>query len=464
MVQNKRLAAAATLLVTCLMAFVAAYLVLSSTALALVIALGFIGVVVLFIEPFYGLVLYLLFLYIRPQDYVLALIGKPIMLMIGVATFGLMILHMAIQNRSIRLAAAPQNKLMVWLFAAIIASCVVTLYMPNVVDAFISFLAILVMYFLVSNLVTTPRRLGFIINLLVVLTLTLGAQGVYQHFTGTGFGGQVMYEGRIRAVGIFSDPNDLGLALVMVLPYLFLKIGSNRPAEKLLSLFGFGLLVYSLYLTESRGGLMAFGALMMILFSRKFGKVVGYGLGGLAMFTLFVIGPRMSTISTGEASAYGRIEAWGIGIDLFEQYPIFGVGFGNFTEYHFRTAHNSFVLCMAELGMFGFYAWVMLLYLSIKNTGQIAALWRAAGHQRLAIYADSVRYALIAFCLGGYWLSRTYTEPLYIMFGLSAAITHMFVTTTEEKYVLADRRDFLYGFLLAVGAWAVTKGFLYFAW
>ena len=27
-----------------------------------------------------------------------------------------------------------------------------------------------------------------------------------------------------------------------------------------------------------------------------------------------------------------------------EQRPLFGVGFGNFTEYHFRTAHNSFVL------------------------------------------------------------------------------------------------------------------------
>jgi putative inorganic carbon (HCO3(-)) transporter len=381
---QRRITVALIFVVTCVIALGVTALLLRSTALGMVAVTAFVGGIVLFIEPFVGLVIYFLLLYIRPQDYVTALIGKPIMLLVGVATFALMMVHMAVQKRSLRLAGAPQNLLMLWFFAGIMLSSLATLYMPDVTEAFTDFLAILVMYLLIANLVTTPRRLAFTINLLVILTLILAAQGIVQYFTGAGFGGQQTYEGRIQAVGIFSDPNDLGLALVMVLPYVFLKLADRvKPWEKLLAFIALALLVYALYLTQSRGGLMAFGALMMILFSRSMGKVLGYGLGGLAMVALFVLGPRMSTISTGEASAYGRIQAWAVGIDLFEQFPIFGVGYGNFTEYHFRTAHNSFVLCMAELGMFGFYAWSMLLYLSIKNTGQIANIWRS--EQQLAL-------------------------------------------------------------------------------
>jgi putative inorganic carbon (HCO3(-)) transporter len=462
---QRRITVALIFVVTCVLAFAVTSLLLQSTAVAIMTVAGFAGFIILFIEPFVGLVNYFLFLYIRPQDYVPGMVGAPIMLLIGAATFGLMLLHMAVQKRSIRLAHAPQNFLMLWFFAAVIMSRVATLYAPGVMDATMEFLAIVMMYFLIANLVTTPRRLGIVINLLVILTIVLAAQGIVQYFTGTGFGGQETYEGRIQAVGIFSDPNDLGLALVMVLPFVFLKlIEPAKPWQKLFAFIGLSVLAYALYLTQSRGGIMAFGALMMILFARSMGKVLGYGVGGVAMLALFVLGPRMSTISTEEASAYGRIQAWGIGIDLFEQFPLFGVGYGNYTEYHFRTAHNSYVLCMAELGIFGFFAWTMLIYLSIKNAGQIANLLRAQKQRTLAVYVDTVRYSLIAYCLGAYWLSRTYSELLFIMIGLTTAITHMYIQSSDEKYVLVDRRDFVYGFLMAVGAWAFTKLFLFMAW
>jgi O-antigen ligase len=462
---ERRLIVAGTFVVTCLFAFAVTYLMLKSVALATMAGVGFTGLIILFVEPFVGLINYLLFLYIRPQDYLPGLVGKPIILAIGVATLGLMIVHMAVQKRQVRLAHAPQNFLMLWMFAAILMSQVATLWIPGLIEAGTEFLSTLVMYLLIANLVNTRRRLGIVINLIVILTIVLALQGIVQYFTGTGFGGQETYEGRIQAIGIFSDPNDLGLALVMVLPFVFLKLlDRSKPWEKLLALLAIGVLTWALYLTQSRGGLMAFGALMMILFSRRMGKVLGYGIGGLAMVALFVLGPRMSTISTEEASAYGRIQAWGLGVDLFEAYPLFGVGYGNFTEYHFRTAHNSFVLCMADLGMFGFLAWTMLIYLSIKNMMSLAHHYSQTGKRQMALYADTVRYGLVAYCLGAYWLSRTYSELLFIMVGLCAAMTHIFVSASKDKYVLIERKDFLYGFHLAVGAWLFTKAFLYMAW
>ncbi len=462
---RRRIVIALIFVVTCLLSLGVTFLLLNSMALSLAVVAGVVGGVVLFIEPFIGLINYFLFLYIRPQDYVPGMLGLPIMLIIGGGTFALMILHMAVQKRQIRIAHGPQNLFMLWLYVAIIVSRVATFYMAGIPAAITEFLPVVLMYLLIANLVNTPRRMSVVLTLLVVLTTALAVQGVIQYFTGFGLGGQETYEGRIQAVGIFSDPNDLGLAIVMVMPFLFLKLlEQGKFRERATSFVVLAILSYALYLTESRGGIMAFGALLMLLFTRRVGKVLGLAVGGVAMLAILALAPRMNTISTGEASAYGRIQAWAVGLGLFETHPLFGVGYNNFTQWHFRTAHNSFVLCAAELGWFGLFPWVMLIYISIKNNAFMSRRLHELGKHDLAMYATTVQYALIAYCLGAYWLSRTYSEVLYIMLGLSAAISHRFLMTTNERYTLVERKDLLFAFLCGVGLYVFTKGFLLFAW
>lgn len=61
------------------------------------------------------------------------------------------------------------------------------------------------------------------------------------------------------------------------------------------------------------------------------------------------------------------MEAWAVGIDLLKTHPIFGVGFMRFGEYFFITAHNTIVVCAAELGMFGLFWWVMFVIPTIRD-------------------------------------------------------------------------------------------------
>jgi hypothetical protein len=77
---------------------------------------------------------------------------------------------------------------------------------------------------------------------------------------------------------------------------------------------------------------------------------------------------------------------------------------------------------------------------------------------------DTVRYALIAYIAAGLFLSRTYSELLFIMVGLTAAITHLFVEQSTEKYVLVERRDFVASLVISVGGYVLFKSFLYWAW
>jgi len=464
-VGNQRIVVATTLTVVCLAAFGVSYLLLQSTAFGTAAAAGLIGMTVIFVDPFVGLVTYLLLLYTRPQDYVTALQNMPIMIALSVATFALMIVHMAVRYRMVVLARVPQNLLMIWFFAAIVMSHVVRANSTMLVYSVMSFLPTLVMYFLVATLVSSNAKLKFTVNLIVIATLFLAASGFVQHFTGRGLGGKETYEGRIQAVGIFSDPNDLGLALVVVLPFFYLKLTEySRLWQKPLALIGLFALLWALFLTQSRGGILALGVVIVLLLTRKLGRTFGLIAGGLVFLAIFALAPRMGDMSAGEASAHGRVEAWSVGLDLFERYPLFGVGADNFTEYHFRTAHNSFVLCATELGMFGLYPWIMLIYLSIKNNEFIAVAARRTQMRDVAVYIETIRYGLIAFAVGAYFLSRTYNEVLFLFVGLSAAVANIFVKESGERYALVEKRDWINGFLWTAGAWALTKMFLIATW
>ena len=62
-----------------------------------------------------------------------------------------------------------------------------------------------------------------------------------------------------------------------------------------------------------------------------------------------------------------RLEAWANGLEMFKSAPLFGIGFNGFTDLYEITAHNSFVLCLAELGLLGSTLWLAML---VTTTGE----------------------------------------------------------------------------------------------
>jgi putative inorganic carbon (HCO3(-)) transporter len=428
-------------------------LAMRSLKLAVAGWLGVLGLTMLFIEPFIGLVNYLAFLYIRPQDFMPGMAGMPIMLALGAGTAALVILHRAVRQRALVFARVPQHFFALWFYAAIVVSQLALMHLHGALEASLEFVPTLVMYFLIVELVTTPRRVKIVFILITHLTLALAIQGIVMRYTGFGLGGQEAYEGRIQAVGIFSDPNDLALVINTVLPLMILVVMQSASVlARLYALAVCGVFVFAIFLTQSRGGLLSLGAMAILLFQRKFGKLVGVLAGVMVMGALVVLGPRMNTISTEEASSYGRLEAWAIGFSLFKSSPLFGIGFGNFMEYHFRTAHNSYVLCISELGLLGLYPWLMMIWMSYKNTRFVEKELLAAGQRNFAMYAHAAELGLITFVAGALLLSRTYHPLLFVLIGLCAAISRVYVVRSEERYALIEKRDLGFGLLLTLGS------------
>jgi putative inorganic carbon (HCO3(-)) transporter len=182
-------------------------------------------------------------------------------------------------------------------------------------------------------------------------------------------------------------------------------------------------LMYADYLTFSRGGLLGLGTVMFFSIYRKNRRAVALaatGLGILVLYSLRYTGGREIGIEG------GRLMAWGAGISATIHHPIFGVGFGRFEDINDLTAHNSFVLCFTELGLFGYFFWMALLvttYIGISAvTGHEE---KTAEDQSFSGAVFAIRAAMGAFLTTGWFLSRTYTETLYILLAMAASLIHM---------------------------------------
>src|SRR5690606_28660361 len=165
---------------------------------------------------------------------------------------------------------------------------------------------------------------------------------------------------RVRSWGFLNDPNDFAQAIVMALPMLF---GARLEGRALRNLFRVWLpaaiLVYAVWLTRSRGGVLGLGIILAYGMLHRTGPVrAGIAVTLLALVAMATGATGGRGYSSGEASAGGRIDAWSEGLTMLSANPLFGVGYGNFIEHHEYTAHNSFVFAFAEIGLVGYAFWL----------------------------------------------------------------------------------------------------------
>ncbi len=172
---------------------------------------------------------------------------------------------------------------------------------------------------------------------------------------------------RIQARSFLADPNDFGQMLIGLLPCLFFFWKKGTPARNLLFVYlPAGVLLFGLFLTHSRGAMIAVLIVAVVAGRKKLGVVpsaIGAGLLFVGLTATGWTGGR----DVSAASGSDRTDAWGAGLELLKAHPLFGVGYGRFSEYYTITAHNTLVVCAAELGLFGFFCWMLFLFPTVRD-------------------------------------------------------------------------------------------------
>jgi O-antigen ligase len=403
-----------------------------------------------------GLLALILVDYLRPQEYFQVLQSVPLLhVASGLALLGFVLdLRVGLS----RLQAAPHLVLVVLFFLW----CLVTVLVRAPEDLAVRATALLIplaIYLLVAHAIQSFRMLELTCALLLAICVALSAFGVHQGLAPfgchsvvhrgpeiaflhdgracldtnecegegaepgaeyvcekIGLFGTASDHGRARYRGSLQDPNELSLALGIAMPFAFAFFDRRRSIARLLLVAAVVAMVgLCAYFTQSRGGQLVFLTVLAVFFVARVGARLGLTAGFLLALPLLMFGGR----SGAESSTVERLECWWTGLHLVVASPGFGVGSGQFTEHHYLTAHNSFILAAAELGLPGMLLWTSIIYVSTKiavqalraNVAPVARTWA------LALLAS-----LAGLVVGSFFLSYAYKDVLWIYVGLTGVL------------------------------------------
>ena len=108
---------------------------------------------------------------------------------------------------------------------------------------------------------------------------------------------------------------------------------------------------------------------------------------------------------------------------MWHRSPVFGVGARQFAQHHFLTAHNSFVLTLAELRIVGQFLFVSILVLSIKTLiVGVRKLSTVPGTAAAQVWGMALLAAMAGIAFQINTLSFAYHSVPWIFFGLVSVI------------------------------------------
>ncbi|HEX8778265.1 MAG TPA: O-antigen ligase family protein, partial [Rhodanobacter sp.] len=300
------------------------------------------------------ILIYLAFAIVRPQDFLPGMAGLPVM------SLTLLLAFVGWLLRGARTPGAPQFLLLPLFVLIAMASMVVNGWSGGMEYVIEQMGPSLIVFFVLASAIDDPRRTATTFAVIGLCAMVLALHSLQQASHGVGWTGMTLGEdGRIRYVGIFNDPNDLGLLFVMALPMLFCVAARAGFLGRWFWRAGIVLLLAGIYLTKSRGTQLAVLMMGAVWLWQKRGLLTAGSLSFAGLVGLMLLpSTRMNDLDPDEESAFGRVDAWYEGFDMFKTHPLFGVGFGNFTDYNTLTAHNSLVLVLAETGLLGFVTWL----------------------------------------------------------------------------------------------------------
>lgn len=279
-----------------------------------------------------------------------------------------------------KLFSIPQTYALVGMCVAVFASMLMAGWLGGIPAALFNFIPNAFTFVLVVLNCRTKRHLQLVTSVLLIASVFTIARGYMALHAGNYLSPYLIGQGndegeafyRLRGLAFINDPNDFAQLMASLIPcmFFFWRKGS-LPRNLLLILVPVAILIFGMYLTHSRGGMVALLAVVLFASRRKIGTIPAAVIAAGLFSVGNVIGWSGGRDVSVEAGS-GRMEAWAEGIDLLKSHPLFGVGFQRFSEYFFITAHNTVVVCAAELGMFGLFWWMMFVLPTLRDASVCA--------------------------------------------------------------------------------------------
>lgn len=313
---------------------------------------------------------------------------------------------------------------------------------------------ILAMTFIAICIINSQER---IMQVVWMIAFSIGAYGIK--------GGlfSIVTAGRYHVWGpdetFIADNNQLGLALIMILPLMYFLL--NQTAIRWLRLgltASMGLTVIAILCTYSRG---AFVALAITLFAfwikakRRFvtGVAAVVMLGSALAFLPSSWYERMYSIDNYEQdqSAQGRINSWVFAIRLAADHPLTGGGFRvvDDSALYFRyvpTAdvvhnfHSIYFEILGEHGYVGLFFFLGLIAACFLTAQSIIRTARSRPNLEWAgQLAAAIQVSFVGYCSAGAFVNLGFYDLFYVLVAVLTATKVVVAAETAPQSQAAYR-------------------------
>ena len=347
----------------------------------------------------------------------------------------------------------------------------------------------LVSYILLVNVIRTPRMVRRVAWMLVAGAAFLGGLTLLQDVTHTyyrsyfGFArvSDDFYYGLVdkpRFQGPIGDPNYFAQVLLIGLPFALLFATGNGRGRVRAAAFAAAVgLAGGIVLTYSRGSVLAFGVVVLLMFLLGNLKVRHAAVlaGAVAVSIVFFpsYGERLASLTsvgnsasaqvgssdTVDQSVQERSTEMQAALLVAEDHPLLGVGPGQFPLYYQRYAartggevhqavkfgpnkgatpqratHNLFLGVVANLGVVGLAVFLTIIGVTLR------ALWRARVRLKrggddsdLALIVTGCFLALVAYLVAGLFLELAYERYLWLLIALATAAARVALSGERSR-------------------------------
>jgi O-antigen ligase len=239
------------------------------------------------------------------------------------------------------------------------------------------YLKVLVIVVLIIHCLDRLERLERYTWLMVLCSGYVAGYSLLNYVRGV----RLVEDGRLGSAvgGIFGNPNDLALNMVVFIPFAVASAFKPGPAPGRVIAAMCGLLmVATTFFTRSRGGFLGLGAMLLVLLvgSVRVRPAVGVA-AVVAVLAAVPLAPasfwgRMVSIFDAEKDTTGsrqaRIELLKEGARVFAASPVMGIGLGQFVNYEpeerkeaWNVTHNAILQVASELGILGLIPFLYLI-------------------------------------------------------------------------------------------------------
>ena len=338
------------------------------------------------------------------------------------------------------------------------------------------------LFFLITNVVRTPKVLHRATWTLLIAGALIGGLSLYQQLTRTydnnywGFaqpslaqfstdpqslsGGETQW----RLAGQIGEKNRYAQVMLMLVPLGMFRVwGERKLTMRVLAGMLTALIALGAVLAFSRGAAVGFVLMLAIMVFMRYIKIyqVAIIIVGLVLLLAAVpqYGQRLTslqdlaglfsdTADTSVASSDGatrsRLTEMGAALYVFLDHPVLGVGPGLFPNYYQdyselvglrtlnedRQAHNLYLSIAAETGLLGIGCFLYILYVSLRNLARARKRW-AKDQPESSNMATAYMLSIVTYLTTGLFLHFAFIRYFWLIMALAGAV--LYLSERQEK-------------------------------